>query len=106
MHKSEYARASILHYDVRPEIQKRTTASLRQLGFRRIANVDRPQDLSMIVKQRQFELVVFAADANDDRTAKLVRRARRYSTSSDPFTPMILVSWNGASDMVHKAQMF
>jgi DNA-binding response OmpR family regulator len=103
MQNTEYARASILHYDVRPLVRKRTTAALRQLGFRRIANVERPRDLSQIVKQRQFELAVFAADANDDGTAKLVRRARRYNTSSDPFTPMTLVSWNSASDMVQKA---
>ena len=92
MQNTEYARASILHYDVRPLVRKRTTAALRQLGFGRIANVERPRDLSQIVKQRQFELAVFAADANYDGTAKLVRRTRRYNTSSDPFTPMILVS--------------
>ncbi len=103
MNKAEYAHASILHYDVRTMVRRRSTEALRQLGFRRIANVERPRDLSQIVKQRQFELAVFAADANDDGTAKLVRRARRYNTSSDPFTPMILVSWNSASDIVQKA---
>ncbi len=103
MLRQEYANASILHYEVRPQVRKRTTAALRTLGFRRIANVDNADDLINIVKAKKFELVVFAAEADDRRTAKLVKQTRRYGKSSDPYTPMILVSWNSAADVVRRA---
>lgn len=103
MQKSEYARASILHFDARPQVRKRTTSALRDLGFRRIANVERAEDIITVVKARQFDMVVFAADGNEDRIANLIKRARRHGTSSDPYTPMILASWNSAADVVAKA---
>ena len=103
MRKAEYAHASILHYDVRPRIRKRTCATLRELGFRRIANVGDPHDLAGLVRTRQFEMVVFAVDGLDARAPALVRQARHYEKSSDPYSPMILVSWNGATDQVQQA---
>ncbi|MFP6749490.1 MAG: hypothetical protein VCD66_18080 [Alphaproteobacteria bacterium] len=50
--KSEYARASILHFDARPQVRKGTTSALRDLGFRRIANVERAKDIITVVKAR------------------------------------------------------
>ncbi len=100
MRRAEYADASILHYDARPKVRKRTCAALRDLGFRRIANVDNADDLADVMRGRQFELMVFAADGLDAGATNLVRKARQYEGSSDPYTPMIVVSWNGASEMV------
>ncbi|MBT5879169.1 MAG: hypothetical protein HOH46_08920 [Rhodospirillaceae bacterium] len=59
--------------------------------------------MEILVKARQFELVVFAADPDDTRATELVRSARQYDKSSDPYTPMILVSWNGGSDNIREA---
>ncbi len=103
MRKAAYADASILHYDIRPRIRKRTCATLRELGFRRIANVDNPGDLADLMRARQFEMVVFAVDGLDAGAPDLIRRTRQYDNSSDPYTPMILVSWNGATETVRQA---
>ncbi|MBT3532623.1 MAG: response regulator [Rhodospirillaceae bacterium] len=103
MHKAQYAKASILNYDARPKVRKRTTAALRDLGFRRIANVDKPNDLCNLVKSQKFELVIFAADTDGSPAARLVKQARRYESASDPYTPIILVSWNSASEVIRRA---
>lgn len=103
MENLEYAKASILHYEPRPKVRNRTCASLRELGFRRIANVANSKDLATLVQARQFELVVFAADPDDSGATAMVRSARQYDKASDPYTPMILVSWNAGSENVREA---
>lgn len=103
MHRTEYASATILHYDGRKKVGGRTCASLNGLGFRRIANLDNGRDMADLLRSRQFELVVFATEADNPGTVELIKRARRYDSALDPYTPMILVSWNGASEAVRKA---
>ena len=103
MHRAEYTNALILHYDARRRVGKRTCAALGELGFRRIANVDNAEDLSNLMQSRQFELAVYGNDAAASGSMELISRARQYDKSSDPYTPMILVTWNGAPDMVRKA---
>ncbi|MDP6690588.1 MAG: hypothetical protein QF384_13920 [Alphaproteobacteria bacterium] len=76
---------------------------MRDLGFRRIANVDNADDLADVMRGRQFELMVFAADGLDAGPSDMVRQARRYDGSSDPYTPMIVVSWSGASEKARDA---
>ncbi len=103
MRRVQYTNASILHYDARRQVGRRTCAALAELGFRRIANVDNAEDLCKLMRSRQFELAVYGNDAAVSGSMDLVSQTRQYDKSSDPYTPMIMVSWNGASEMVRKA---
>ncbi|MDA1098900.1 MAG: hypothetical protein O2967_07925 [Proteobacteria bacterium] len=55
------------------------------------------------MRTRQFELAVYGNDATASGSMDLIGQTRQYEKSSDPYTPMILVSWNGGSEMVRKA---
>lgn len=106
MRRAEYAHAPIIHFDNRRRVGKRTCAALRELGFRRIMNVDDGDKLARLLQSRQFELAVFATAAAGPaaiETANLVGRIRRYDASSDPYTPMIMVTWNSAREAVQGA---
>ncbi|MDP7546590.1 MAG: hypothetical protein QGF20_04790, partial [Alphaproteobacteria bacterium] len=103
MRREEYSNASILHYDARRRVGSRTCTALRELGFRRIANVHNADDLGKLMLARQFDLAVYGSEAVDSGSLDLIGRTRQYDRSSDPYTPMILMTWNAATDVVRKA---
>ncbi|MBC8240336.1 MAG: hypothetical protein H8E30_07660, partial [Alphaproteobacteria bacterium] len=103
MRRAEYENASILHYDARRRVGKRTCAALGELGFRRIENVDNADTLAKLMRSRQFDLAVYGNDAAAAGSLESIRQTRHYDKSSDPYTPMILMTWNAASEVVRKA---
>ncbi|NQV58104.1 MAG: hypothetical protein HQ502_00450 [Alphaproteobacteria bacterium] len=103
MRRAEYENASILHYDARRRVGKRTCAALGELGFRRIENVDNVDTLAKLMRSRQFDLAVYGNDAAAAGSLATIRQTRQYDKSSDPYTPMILMTWNAASEAVRKA---
>jgi DNA-binding response OmpR family regulator len=103
MRREEYSNASILHYDTRQRVGKRTCTALRELGFRRITNVNNANELGKLMRAKQFDLTVYGSDAADSASLDFICRTRQYGKSSDPFTPMILMTWNAAVDVVRSA---